>query len=155
MVVDPNGPEVVEGPMIDVETSRIAADPTRSEEGVLSISSTIGDLLEFRSMSPPLPSDPETAAVAAPVAVGGVGPAPEMPPAEVAGRSSRPDEDLGRSDWGRARVYILAFTGLALGAYARCRGLVHRDGRRAAESDPCRAEPDAATAPSRRRGQEG
>ena len=155
MVVDPNGPEVVEGPMIDVETSRIAADPTRSEEGVLSISSTIGALLEFRSMSPPLPSDPETAAVAR----AGRGRRGRTRAGDAARRGCGPILPTRR---GPRPVRLGAGPGLhprlhgpGPGGLRAMSGLVHRDGRRAVESDPCRAEPDAATVPSRRRGQEG
>src|SRR5262249_1455211 len=39
-------------------------------------------------------------------------------------------EELARSDWKQARAFILGFTGLAVGAYARCRRLAGRADRR-------------------------
>ncbi len=131
VIAAPVGPEAVEGPMTDVESASDDTASTRSPEGESRIPAPVDDLLKIRVMSPPLPSDPEAAVAAAPLPVAVVaGPTSEPPTVEIAGRSARPDEDLGPSDWGRGRAFILAFTGLALGAYTRCRTLVRRDVRR-------------------------
>jgi methionine-rich copper-binding protein CopC len=131
VVAAPVGPEAVEGPMTDVESSPADTASTRSPEGEGLIPAPGDDLLEIRVLSPPLPSDPVAAAAAAPLPVSVVaGPTSEVPPVAVAGRSARSDEDPGRSDRGPGRAFILAFTGLALGAYTRCRTLVRRGVRR-------------------------
>ena len=127
----PIGPEAVEGPMTDVESGagRHRLDPVPG--GRKPYPAPVDDLLEIRVLSPPLPSDPEAAAAAAPHPVAVVaGSTSEVPPVAVAGRSARSDEDLGRSDRGQGRAFILAFTGLALGAYTRCRTLARREMRR-------------------------
>jgi hypothetical protein len=43
--------------------------------------------------------------------------------------SAKGQEELARPDWRQARAFILGFTGLAVGAYARCRRLAIRADR--------------------------
>ncbi len=156
VVAAPVGPEAVEGPMTDVESSPADTASTRSPEGESLIPAPVDDLFEIRVLSPPLPSDPEAAAAAAPLPVAVVaGPTSEVPPVAVAGRSARSDEDPGRSDRGPGRAFILAFTGLALGAYTRCRTLARRDVRRDEGRSVCRAGAGDATACSGGRDREG
>jgi hypothetical protein len=62
---------------------------------------------------------------------GAVAPGRPISPVEDPNRSARPD-NLARHDWKQARAYVLAFTGLALGAYVHCRGLGRRGERRGA-----------------------
>jgi hypothetical protein len=128
VIAAPVGPEAVEGPMTDAGSPTVDAGSARSPGRESRISMPVVDLFETRVLGPPLPSDPEAAAAAGPMpmVVAG-GPTPAVTAAQVAGQSARPDEDPGRSDWGRARTFLLAFSGLVLGAYTRRRTRVRRD----------------------------
>lgn len=127
----PSGPQAVEPQTTDVEAPRLDTDSTPSHGTEDRISPPVGDVPGVRATTPSPTSRPTDShkAVSIPPP-GAAGTELLVSAAESIDRSSRAGGDLVRPEWKRARAYLLAFTGLALGAYVRCRGLGHRGERR-------------------------
>jgi hypothetical protein len=127
----PSEPEEVEGQPTDIEAPRMDADPTPSRGSEDRIPTPVGDLPDVRAIRPLVTSRIDDARdVASIPAVGAAGAGLPALPVQGEDRSSRAGEVLTRSDSKWVRAYILALAGLAVGAYAHCRGFGRRGERR-------------------------
>jgi hypothetical protein len=139
-VASPSGPEEANEPMTDVGERGAVAAPTQE------IGAPIRSDEDGGASHPPLaPALSPLIRPAAPAARGESPAERSSQRTEPSGVSALPSEtdagdpraemsatsqdELARSDWKPARAFILGFTGLAVGAYARCRGLAIRADR--------------------------
>jgi hypothetical protein len=125
-------------PPVDPPTVDSSATPPAGRES--RVPPAVGDFPDIRPAGLSMSDRPAGDAEAAPIPMAAAD-IPETPasPAEQVDSSPR-TADLARHDWTRARAYILAFTGFALGAYAHRRGLGGRADRR--EGTRNRTEPE-------------
>jgi hypothetical protein len=139
-VARPSGPEEAEEPMTDIgERGAVAApaqeigSPIGSDEGGGAHHSPLAPALSplIRPAAPATPGGSPAEHPPLGTEPGGVSAFPSEPDAgdHRPEMSATSQDELARSDWNPARAFILGFTGLAVGAYARCRRLAIRADR--------------------------
>ncbi len=128
-VATPSARDGGEPQTTDVEAPRIDSDSSAPEGDEARTLAPTGDFPAVRATSPSVLSRAEHGPQTGPISVAAAaGPDQPGPPVAYREPSSQAD-DLGRHVWRRARAYILAVAGFALGAYVHCRGFGRRGER--------------------------